>query len=130
MARLEGAGVRSLVKATLTQAVTMVCPSYALTRHVVRPLIDGQRANRIYGFGGLASVNGLHSRATFVIGLPLCHIATGATTLLMPGFGQLQGDDARARLALLRAGPVRVADVSDGGSFGHLGPGARPCVAR
>ena len=32
VARLEGAGVRSLVKATLTQAVTMVCPSYALTR--------------------------------------------------------------------------------------------------
>jgi O-antigen/teichoic acid export membrane protein len=123
----RGAGVWSLVGAALMQTVTMVSLSYALTRHAVRPLIDGRRAKRIYGFGGLVSVNGLleffganadtfavgrfigtdslgqYSRANLVIGLPLSHLATGASSVLMPAFARLHGDDARARRAFLRA---------------------------
>lgn len=121
----RGAGVWSLVGAALTQTVTMVCLSYALARHAARPLLDGQRAKRILGFGGLVSVTGVleflganadtfavgrfigteslgqYSRANLVIGLPMSHLATGATKVLLPGFAQLEGDDARAKRAFL-----------------------------
>lgn len=120
-----GAGVWSLVGASLAQTVLVVSLAYGLERHAARPLLDGQRAKRIYGFGGLVSVCGLleffganadtfavgrfigtgslgqYSRANLVIGLPMHHFATGATKVLMPGFARLQGDDARARRAFL-----------------------------
>lgn len=122
----NGAGVWGLVAATLTQNAVSVVLSYALVRHSLRPLADRERARRIYGFGGLVSVNGLleylgasadtfavgrflgaaplgqYSRANLVIGLPMNHLATGATRVLLPGLVRLQGDDARTRRVFLR----------------------------
>lgn len=121
----SGAGVWSLVGASLTQTAIVALLAYGLERHPARPLIDGQRAKRIYGFGGLVSASGLlefagtsadtfavgrfistaslgqYTRANLVIGLPMHHLATGATRVLTPGFARLQHDDARTRRSFL-----------------------------
>jgi O-antigen/teichoic acid export membrane protein len=122
-----GAGVWSLVGAALTRAVAMVLLALTLAPHSLMPLIDGGRARRIYGFGGLVTVTSLlefaganadtfavgrfigaeslgqYNRATLVIGLPLNHLATGASKVLMPGFAEIQFDDERTRSVFMRA---------------------------
>ena len=58
---------------------------------------DTFAVGRFIGTGSL----GQYSRANLVIGLPMHHLAAGATKVLMPGFARLHGDDARARRAFL-----------------------------
>ncbi len=123
----QGAGIWSLVGAALTRSVAIVLLALALAPHSLMPLIDGGRARRIYRFGGLVTVTsllefagsnadtfavgrfigaeslGLYNRATLVIGLPLNHLATGASKVLMPGFAQIQYDDERTRTVFMRA---------------------------
>jgi lipopolysaccharide exporter len=124
---LAGLGVWSLVAAALAQALLVSGIGLLVVRHDLHPLVDRRRARRLYGFGTLVSLNGIleffggtadtfavgrflgtdllgqYSRASLVIGLPMSHLSTGATKVLMPGFSQLKGDLIRSRGAYLRA---------------------------
>ena len=150
-----GAGVWSLVGASLAQTVLVVSLAYGLERHAARPLLDGERAKRIYGFGGLVSVCGILE----FFGCQCGHLRGGAFPrhgkpgAVQPGesgdrpphapfrHGGHEGAHARFRPAQRRrrpsetclpdrTGPARVPDVPDGGRVGRLGPAARSGATR
>jgi lipopolysaccharide exporter len=126
VAAAYGWGVWSLVVASLTQSTVQTAGALVVGGHGLRPLFDRRRAHRIFGFGSLVSVNGMlemvtasadtyavgrylgaaalgqYNRATLLVGLPMTHLSTGATKVLMPGFSRITDDVDRTRSAYLR----------------------------
>jgi lipopolysaccharide exporter len=126
---VAGAGVWSLVAATLTQAALSAAWCWALTRHPLRPLLRGD----LYGYGGRISVIGFfewlgehvdnlavgrfagvaalgaYNRAYVLVSLPLYRLTTALTDVLFPGLAQLQDEPDRLRRTFTSAAGLAAA---------------------
>jgi len=132
-AALAGAGVASLVAATLTQAGLSAVWCYALCRHPVRPLLRGEAVRRLYAYGGRISIIsffewlgeyidnlavgrfagvsalGAYNRAYLLASLPLYRLTTALTDVLFPGLSQLQDEPERLERTFRSAATVTAA---------------------
>lgn len=131
---VAGAGVWSLIWASLAASATQAVLQYRLVRHPMRPLLAVRELSALYRFGvkislvrvgefagknldtlvvgHLTSVTllGIYSRAFLLVDLPVTKYLTNAlSTVLFPGFGRLQGD--RARIARVHLSVIRLAAV-------------------
>lgn len=118
-----GAGVWSLVAATLVQTGLDGILTYAVVRHRVRPLLARPALRRLYSYGGRVGVLGLlefiggdldtfaigryggtqvlgqYNRAYMLIKLPLYYVLTSVTAVAFPGMSTMQRDIPRLRSA-------------------------------
>lgn len=122
---LAGAGVWSLVGATIGQTATLFLVTLALARP---PLRTSRRSTRqLLTFGCAVSLTGFleflvssldtlavgrwvgaaglgqYSRATYLVGLPVEQATTAVARVLLPGLSQVQNDPTRFGRAVLRA---------------------------
>lgn len=120
---LAGAGVWSLVGATLSQVAFASVLQYVVVRHRVRPLLAWTEMKSLYGFGGRVSVIsfleflginldvlaigryagtaplGHYNRAFMLVSLPFERFMTAVSTVLFPAVSRIQDDRARVRRA-------------------------------
>lgn len=118
-----GAGVWSLVGASVTQSVVLTCATFALAPHSLAPSLDRQRVRSLVRFGGMVSVVGFtefltvsldsvsvglvlgardlgfYNRANLLVGLPVENFSTSATKVLLPSFSSMQSSPARVAKA-------------------------------
>jgi O-antigen/teichoic acid export membrane protein len=116
-----GAGVYSLVAATLAQSVLLAVLHYAAVRHPVTPVLRWGPYRELYGFGARVSVIsfleflggdldtfavgrfagtallGQYNRAFLLVNLPLQQLTTALTKVLFPAFSRMQDDRPRLR---------------------------------
>ena len=128
---LAGAGVWSLVAASLGQSLVAAAAAYALARHAVAPRFDRRELTGLYAFGGRISVIsfgeflaasldtfvvgavagvsdlGQYNRALLLVNLPLDRAAFGMADVLFPAFSRAAERRAQLRRAYL--GATRVA---------------------
>ena len=128
-----GAGVWSLVGATLAQGLITAVGSYAAVRHDLRPLWDRARIRAFASFGALVSLTGFleflsgnidvlvsgrrfgasglgqYSRAWTLASLPMEHLSNAASKALFPAFSHLQRDSRRLQLAFVDSMAIIVA---------------------
>lgn len=124
---VAGAGVWSLVAATLTQGAIAAGLSYARVRHPLRPLLRWRALRSLYAYGSRISVIGFlewlgehldnlavgryegvgplgqYSRAYVLVSLPLYRFTTSLNDVLFPGFAELQAEPDRLRRSYLSA---------------------------
>ncbi|MFP5310007.1 MAG: lipopolysaccharide biosynthesis protein [Actinomycetes bacterium] len=132
---LAGAGVWSLVAATLTQTGVRSLLAYLPVRHGLRPTGDREALGAVFSFGGRVSVIslleflgseldtfvvgrvagagplGVYNRAYLLARLPTYQITTSLSKVLFPAFSAVQHDLVRFRSALLTALRVTAAIV-------------------
>lgn len=124
---VAGAGVWSLVLASLAQSASLAALTYGATRHPLTPLVDRARMGVLCGFGGRVSVIGfleywsanadtvvvgrllgagalgLYNRASLLVVLPMWHLSNTATKVLLPSFSRIQHDVERLARAYVGA---------------------------
>lgn len=118
-----GAGVWSLVGASIAQSLVYSASAFSLAPHPVAPRIDAQRARSLISFGGPVSVIsllefltasldtltvglvvgaqglGFYNRASLLVSLPAEKFATSATGVLLPSMSSIQSDRDRVARA-------------------------------
>lgn len=124
-AAVAGAGVYSLVAATLAGTASRVVAQYARTRHPVRPLLPLREARSLYASGARfsllrvteflgrnldtmavgrylsSSATGVYSRAYTLVNLSMTRYLSMATAkVLFPSFAVIQGERRRLRRAV------------------------------
>lgn len=121
-----GAGVWSLVGATISQGAIMLAMTMALARPSWRGKFSGRSARELLSFGGAISLTGFlefltsnvdtmavgrwigaaglgqYSRATYLVGLPVEQANTATMRVLLPSLSRVQGDLARLARAVTR----------------------------
>lgn len=125
MAR-AGAGVWSLVGATITQSAVLLVITWMLARPPLTTAFSRRSARELLSFGGTVTILGFieflsgsidtiavgrwigpsalgqYSRATYLVGLPVEQATTAVSRVLMPGLSQVQGDPRRFANAVTR----------------------------
>lgn len=123
----SGAGVWSLVAASLTQSAVRSLICYVAVRHSVRPVVRWYAYRPLMRFGAQVSLIGIleyvgehvdtlivgryattallgqYNRAFVLTNLPLYHLMTGLSKVLFPGFSRIQHDRERVKGAYLSA---------------------------
>lgn len=133
MAVVMDAGAWSLVGASLTQTLVQSLLAYQGSRHSLRPIFEWSAFSRLYGFGSRVSalsflnflgnnldtfavgrfagtaLLGQYNRAFFLVNLPLSHLTTNLSKVLVPSFSRIQMEGARVKRAYTDA--VRLASL-------------------
>lgn len=130
---LAGAGVWSLVAASLGQALVFAVLAYVLSPHPVAPRLHLGELRTLYAFGGRVSVIGFfeflavsadtffvgayagasplgqYNRALLLVNLPMDRVANGMADVLFPAFSRASAVPERVRGAYLGASRVAAA---------------------